>query len=136
VFVEKDPNPAPATTPVNTQVINVVTGMQWLYSSVLATWVPGWGNYLASPQVTAAVASASSITPSGPLFHVTGTTSTTTITLPTGFAGGEITVIADGVWPWATGGNIALASGTVVALSTIKFVYDWHAALWYPSTTV
>ena len=52
--------------------VNVANGRQWLFSTVLNAWVPGWNND--NPKaVTAAVASAAAaITPSGPLFHVTG----------------------------------------------------------------
>ena len=44
VFVERDPNPVPITTPTQTMVLNVTNGGQWLYSSVTGTWVPGFGN--------------------------------------------------------------------------------------------
>jgi hypothetical protein len=132
-FVEKDPSPVPATTPVATQLVNVVTGAQWLYSTVTASWVPGWNNPTAPPSPTAAVASAAAeITPSGPLFHITGTSAITGFVQPTGFTSGSITVIPDGTFTWTTANNIALA-GTAVVDKIIIFTYDWNSAAWYPS---
>lgn len=83
--------------------------------------------------VSAPVASATSITPSGAIFHVTGTTATTTITLPTNFVEGKITVIADGIWTWSTGGNIAVAGTVTTAGSSVDFTYDAATSTWYPS---
>jgi hypothetical protein len=47
---------------------------------------------------SAPVASATTITASGPRFHITGTTATATINLPPNFVQGRVTVVADGVW--------------------------------------
>src|ERR1700688_608131 len=56
-----------------TPYINIVTGKQWLCSTITTSWVPGWNNTQAPAAVTAAVASAAGqVTPSGPLFHITG----------------------------------------------------------------
>jgi hypothetical protein len=65
-----------------------------------------------------AIASAATITPTAPTFHVTGTTQITTITAFSSCASGtmcQITIIPDGLWTSGTTGNIALASTTVVA---------------------
>ncbi len=84
----------------------------------------------------AAVASASTITPTGPIFHVTGTTAIATINAPTFCsltqAACSIRVIPDGAFTTTTGGNIALAS-TAVVDRVIEFTYDGTAAKWYPS---
>lgn len=112
-------------TAANTLVtpwVNVFTGAQWLCSTITNTWVPGWNNPL-SPQankVTAAVASAAgAITPSGPLFHITGTSAITGFNIPVGFnatafGGGQICVVPDAIFTTTTAGNIALASTAVV----------------------
>ncbi len=136
-FVGRDPNPVPETTPVLTWIVNVVTGAQWLYSSVTATWVPGFNNNTAPPAATAVVTATAAVlpAPSGPLFHVaaSGTPAVTGITRPNGFTSGSITLIPDAAFTWTTGdGSIALA-GTAVALKTLVFTYDWNAAKWYPS---
>jgi hypothetical protein len=81
----------------------------------------------------APVASAATITPSGRRFHVTGTTQTTTINLPSGFLEGTITIVADGIWTWSTGGNIAVAGTVTTAASAVDFTYDAKTSLWYPS---
>ena len=83
--------------------------------------------------VSAPVASATTITPSGPVFHVTGTTATATINLPPNFVEGEITVIADGVWTWTAAGNIAVAGTVTTAGSSVTFRYDANTSKWYPS---
>ena len=102
--------------------INVLTGEQWLCSTVTANWVPGYNNRFppATARVTAAVASAAGlITPSGPLFHITGTAAITGFNIPVGFnatatGGGQFCVIPDGIFTTTTANNIALASTAVV----------------------
>lgn len=77
------------------------------------------------------VASATTITPTGELFHVTGTTAIATINIPyTGF-NGSITIIPDGIFTWTTAGNIALA-GTAVVSKALKMTYDSTTSKWYP----
>jgi hypothetical protein len=62
-----------------------------------------------SSAVGGAVASASTITPTGPVFHITGAVAIATINLPwTGFTG-TLTLIPDGNFTTTTGGNIAKA---------------------------
>lgn len=81
--------------------------------------------------VGANVASASTITPTGAIFHVTGTTQINTINLPfTGFTG-SIRLIADGTWSTGTSGNIATAIAAV-ANQSYELVYD--GTKWYPSS--
>ncbi len=83
----------------------------------------------------AAVASASSITTTGTVFHVTGTTAINTITVPTGFPdGGQITLIPDGIFTLGTSGNVALAVTAVVS-KALTLTYDSNTSKWYPSYT-
>lgn len=83
--------------------------------------------------VSAPVASATTITASGPLFHVTGTTATATINPPAGFVEGSITVIADAIWTWTNAGNIQVAGTVTTAGSSVTFTYDSATGKWYPS---
>lgn len=115
--------------------VNVVTGDQFLLSKN-NVWVGGWNNADNSNQdVTAAVASAAGlITPSGPIFHVTGTAAVTGFNIPVGFAGGCFTIISDAGWTWTTANNIALASsGAQTANSTVQFCYDANSSKFYPN---
>lgn len=113
--------------------INLLTGAQYLCSTVLGQWVAGWQNDLLEPNVTAAVASAAGlITPSGPLFHVTGTAAITGFNIPLGFAYGSFTIIPDGIFTTTTANNIALASTAVVS-KPLTFTYDSKLAKFFPS---
>lgn len=99
-------------------LVNIMSGNQWLCSSVLGRWVPGFGNpgnSGATVGPTTAVASAAGlITPSGPLFHITGALAITGFTVPVGFNGGSFCVIPDGTFTTTTANNISLASTAVV----------------------
>jgi hypothetical protein len=112
-------------------VVNVNTGNQWLCSTVLGKIVPGWGNTADLPQVTTAVASAVGlVTPSGPLFHLTGTNGITGFNIPVGFdpkGSGGFCIIPDGILLTTTANNIALATTTVVS-KTLCYTYDPNAA--------
>lgn len=136
-FQATDPSGACTSTGILvTPWINVNTGYEWLCSSVTTEWVPGFANPGTSVdplQPTAAVASATTILPTGPLFHVTGTTATATFTIPVGFEGGCFTVIADGVWTWTNAGNIQVAGTVTTAGSTVTFCQDVVTAKFYPS---
>jgi|SRR5882672_6319687 len=114
--------------------INVENGNQWLFSSVLNCWVPGWNN-TESPQVTALVSSAAgSIIPSGPLFHVDGTAAVTGFTNASmiGFAEGSFTIIPDAAFTWTNAGNIGLG-GTAVLNKSLTFTWDANSGKWTPS---
>lgn len=80
------------------------------------------------------VASATTITPTGELFHVTGTTAIATINVPYSTFNGSITIIPDAVFAWNTAGNIALP-GTSVVGKALTMTYDATTAKWYPSYT-
>jgi hypothetical protein len=113
--------------------INVRTGNQWLCSSVTGSWVPGFGNTSAPAQPTAAVASAAGlVTPSGPLFHITGTAAITGFNLPVGFTAGQVCAIPDGAFTTTNANNIAIASTGVVS-KQLCWVYDAVTAKFYPS---
>ncbi len=80
--------------------------------------------------VGSAVASGTTIIPSGQVFHVTGTSAINTIQPP--FAGfrGAITLIPDAIFTTGTSDNIALGSTAVVGKALIM-TYDGQK--WYPS---
>jgi hypothetical protein len=83
------------------------------------------------------IASATTIAPDSPVHKVTGTTTTTTITVPASCAatnkGCTITFIPTAAWPLNTGGNIAKA---VTATANVPLVLTYSHALtaWYPLT--
>jgi hypothetical protein len=78
--------------------------------------------YLAQ-SIGGSVASASTITPTGPIFHVTGTAAIATINLPyVGFTG-SLDVTADAAWTTTLAGNIATAISAYVG-QNIRFTYD------------
>lgn len=83
--------------------------------------------------VSPSVASATTIAAPGPVFHVTGTTAIATISLPTNFVEGRITIIFDGVDTWTNAGNIGVAGTNTTAGSAVDFIYDANTSKWYPS---
>lgn len=86
--------------------------------------------------IAAPVAAAATLVPTGPLFHVTGTTASSLVTLPSNWINASFTVIADAIWTWTSSTNSGgfAQAGTVTALgSTVTFTYDAATALWYPS---
>ena len=120
--------------------VNIITAAQWICSTITGTWVPGWNNPLTatSPHVTTAVASAAGlVTPSGPLFHITGTSAITGFNIPVGFnataeGGGCFTVIPDAVFTYTAANNIGLAStglnaGTAVVVVNQPITFCWDA---------
>lgn len=85
---------------------------------------------------SAPVASATTITATGSLFHVTGTTSIATINPPPGpgaIEGSSITIVFDGVAAWTNAGNIAVAGTPTTAGSSVSFVFDQGSGKWHPS---
>jgi hypothetical protein len=123
LFRTVDPSGAcSASTQIVTPYINLTNGRQWL-CGLAGTWVPGWQNDLqVSP--TATVASAASlITPSGPLFTISGTAAITGFNRPVGFANGQICAIPSGIFTTTAASNIALAS-TAVVNRTLCWVYN------------
>jgi hypothetical protein len=82
-----------------------------------------------------AIASASTIALVAATTHITGTTPIATITPPTACVttgtGCEMTLIVDGAWSLATGGNIALAVTPTVG-ARVGLTYDPAVSKWYP----
>lgn len=105
-----------------------------IYRQTAAVMLPGTGGASGAgfwgQKVGGNVSSASAITPTGQMFHVTGTTAIATINLPaTGFTG-CIELIPDGIFTTTTAGNIGLASTAVVS-KALHECYD--GTKWYPS---
>ncbi len=115
-FFDTDPTGScTASQTVATPYVNVQTGLQWLCSSITGGWTVGWQNPTLPPRVTTAVASvAGQVTPSGPLFHITGTAAIIGFNIPVGFAYGSFCVIPDGAFTTTTANNIAAASTAVL----------------------
>lgn len=125
---------------VATPWVNTRTGSQWICSSVSLTWVPGWNNSLGPSwaNLTAPVASVAGTTvPSGPIFHVTGTSAITSWGVPVGCSANTVATIGgcsfitipDAAYTWAGGGNIAL-TGTAVINLPILWIWDAANAKW------
>ena len=126
--------------------INVLTGAQWLCSTVSGTWVPGWNNPLSasSPGTTTTVASAAGlITPSGPLFRITGSAAVTGFNTATGAMTGFnstaqgygcFTIRADtgSTATWTAANNIAVA-GTFTANKDFTFCWDAGTSKFVPN---
>lgn len=127
-------DPAGTCTVANAKVlpwINITNGRQWL-CGLAGTWVPGWQNDL-QPSPTATVASAASlITPSGPLFTISGTAAITGFNRPVGFANGTICAIPSGIFTTTAANNIALAS-TAVVNRQLCWVYNSSTDKFIPS---
>ncbi len=111
--------------------VNVVTGEQWLCSTVSSTWVPGWNNRYAgmSKGTTASVASVAALTPSGPFFHVTGTTGITSFGIPVGF---NATAVGYGSFCYTTDSTASTAIGNNIGTTTTgvagnTFCWYWDA---------
>lgn len=132
-----------ACTTANTLVtpyLNVRNGNEWLCSTVTKTWVPGFGNTFTTDDAapTTAVASAAGlITPSGPLFHVTGSLAITGFNIPVGCNATAVgqcsfTIIPDAVFTYTAANNIGLAStglnaGTAVVVVNQPIMFIWDA---------
>lgn len=136
-FFVTDPSGAVTSTDVPViPRINVPTGNQWL--APVDRWIPGLGNpgnsgTPAPSGVAPVVASAAGlITPTGPLFHVTGNLAVTGFTLPEGWNGSSFAIIPDGTFTWTTATNIAVA-GTAVISRLLIFTYDPATDKFYPS---
>jgi len=104
--------------------VNIASGNQWLCSTITGTWVAGFGNHSVAPKDTTAVASAAgAVTPTGPLFHMTGTEAITSFTVAVGMRGNDFCVIPDAAFTTVAGNNIAEAS-TADANQTLCFTWD------------
>ena len=77
-----------------------------------------------------ALASATTITPSSAIHHVTGSATISTINAPSGFSG-PAWLISDAGFSLTTGGNISRAVGPFAAGQLVMVVYDPATATWY-----
>lgn len=83
------------------------------------------------PAVGSTVASATSITPTGTYFVVSGTTAIATIVVPAGFRPGmSISINPSGTWATTTAGNIAIIATGVV---NRVMIMTWSGSKWIPS---
>lgn len=113
-----------AATTGYTPQINTQTGEQWLCSTVTLSWVPGWNNSAAKASTATVASAAGLLTPSGPLFTVSGTAAITGITAPVGFTNsGGFCIVPSGAFTWTTANNIAVA-GTAVVGRLLCFQYS------------
>lgn len=80
--------------------------------------------------VTTAVASTGTVTPTGPVFHVTGTALISAIATLPYFPYSQFTMIPDGAFTWVASPYIA-TSGTAVVGRPIVWTLD--GTKWYPS---
>ena len=81
--------------------------------------------------------STGTVTPSGPVFQMTGTgaisgfnvATTTMIGFPATVTGGGcfVAIPSSGIWTWTAAGNIATA-GTVTAANNVPVTFCWNAA--------
>lgn len=133
-FYSFDPSGGCTTATVYASpAVNTKTGAQWVCSSVTLSWVPSWNADISAVAPTAAVASAAGlITPSGPLFHVSGTAAITGFNIPVGLTGGIFTIIPDGAFTTTTANNIAFATTALVG-KRIVYSYDPITGKFYPS---
>jgi hypothetical protein len=138
-FFQIDPPLGASCTAANTPTtpwVNVITGSQWLCSTITGSWVPGFQNPWITDgawQTATVPAAAGAILPSGPLFVISGAGAITGFTIPVGcdataVGGCSFTVIAaaGSTWTWTAAGNI-MTAGTGTAGHTFTFI--WSASL-------
>lgn len=131
--------------PAFTPWVNQRSSQQWLCSSVSNTWVPGFTNPGVSgtpySQTATVAAAAGTLTPSGPLFVISGAGAITGFNIPVGCNATAVgscsfTVIAaaGSTWTWNAAGNI-LTAGTSATNPGTLFTFTWSASLskWVPS---
>lgn len=122
---------ASANFPVGVTVTSPAAGDLWNDANGVLNFKGNFGitGYTAKA-VGGSVSSAATITPTGPIFHITGTTTVNTINLPyTGFTG-SIQIIPDAATPFGSSGNIATATVCVTG-KTMTMTYD--GSKWFPS---
>jgi hypothetical protein len=137
-FMAYDPPPGGACTTASTYVtpwLNIRTGDQWLCSSVEKRWVAGFGNSKWPLGVTSTHASGTAaMVVSGPLFHVSGTSTITSITMPVGCAYScSFTTVFDSTGALAAGGTIG-ASVTGAAGLAVTWIYSNYDGKFYPTS--
>lgn len=132
--------PCTAASVFVTPWLNVRNGAQWICSTVTGTWVPGWNNNGVPISTATVAAAAGTITPSGPLFIVSGAGAITGFNIPLGFNGTafgggcfNIQSATGATWTWTAAGNISLA-GTGTALKLFTFCWSASTSKWIPSS--
>lgn len=120
--------------------VNIRTGAQWLCSTITNTWIAGWNNPVATEwsAPNTAVASATTITPSGPLFHITGTTLITTIAVPVGMnatttGSASFCAIPDAAYTTSNAGNLIKAASTAAIGQVMCFTWNPASQKWAQS---
>lgn len=105
--------------------------------SVLAKWSAGQSQWNCAPysQFTYLaqspdVASATTITPTGQLFSLTGSTLVTTMNLPTNFVQGQVCIIDGGTWTMNTSGNFASVPSGPTTANVYCFFYSSALSKW------
>lgn len=148
-FVSVDPSGSCTASASVTPTVNIQSKRQWICSSITNSWVPGFFNEAKPAGVTFAVAAVSggaAVNPSGPLFHVTGTSgysitawgsSTSLGSLGGGGSatqpyGAPFCTIPDATWVTTATNNIALAS-TAVVNKKLCFTFDGTNKKYIPS---
>lgn len=144
-FYSVDPSGACVAANEVTPRVNILSGRQWICSSITGSWVPGYFNPTKPAGTTTVVASVAGATnPSGPLFHITGTNAVTawgsSTTAGLGAGGGSATqpygasfcVIPDGAYTTTATNNIGKATTAVVGRVQC-WTFDATNKLYYPS---
>lgn len=131
-----------ANTPA-TPWVNVLTGSQFICSTITSTWVAGFNNPLAGDftgQTATVAAAAGAVLPSGPLFVISGAGAITGFTIPIGCNATAVgacsfTVIAaaGSTWTWTAAGNI-MTAGTGTAGHLFTFVWSASLSKFVPSS--
>jgi hypothetical protein len=128
-------NAAGTTT---TPWVNVLTGAQFLCSTVTGGWVAGFNNPYATDwtaQTATVPAATGTILPSGPFFIVSGAGAISGFQIPIGCNATAVgsctfTIIAaaGSTWTWTAAGNI-LTAGTAATNPGTLFTFTWSASL-------
>jgi hypothetical protein len=142
----QDPPMGSTCTAANTTTspwVNVLTGAQWLCSSVTGGWVAGFNNPYASDwsgQTATVAAATGAVLPSGPLFIISGAGAISGFTIPVGCNATAVgactfTVIsaAGSTWTWTAAGNI-MTAGTGTAGHLFTFVWSASLSKFVPSS--
>jgi len=132
--------PCTASTQRVLPKLSVATGRAWNCATSTTSTVQLWSAFdpgvpVVEGAVLALSTAGTTIAPTNPLHHVSGTSSAfATITVPAALApNGCLALIPDAVWTsTASGGNIAVAS-TAIVNKVMTFCYDSVNSKWVPS---
>lgn len=97
----------------------------------LQAWTRRASSTLNTELVGPPIVSNTSIAPSHPIHHVTGTAAIATILVPPGSTG-PLRLIVDAAWTLIAGGNIAAAVTPTVG-HVVALTYDPATGFWYPT---